>query len=196
MAACARHGAVRLSYGYQIEGTPNHRVQVLAADGSIQFVRLDELKVGDTAVLYSNQQVFGPGAQPLPGYCQERLTNSKDISFPEVMSSELAYILGCITSEGSLSRNGVYITNGDRGLLERLGELFWQIFGLSSHICKDMRRESVYTLQVNSRHLRNWLLADWAWRPGHAIRSSRAASCGQARPKSSPSCVGCSSTAT
>jgi hypothetical protein len=150
---------VRLSYGYQIEGTPNHRVHVLGKDGQIRFARLDELKVGDTIVLYSGQQVFGPAGQPLPPDRGENRTNSKPVSFPERMSPQLAYVLGCITSEGAITRNGLSITNGDQGLLERLAGLFEQIFGLSSHICRDTRRESVYTLQVNSRALRNWLLA-------------------------------------
>ena len=151
---------VRLSYGYQVEGTPNHRIHVLDKDGSIRFVRLDELKLGDTVVLYSGQQMLGPEGQAMPGYCGTSRTNAKEVSFPERMSPDLAYILGCITSEGAIGRNGVYITNGDRKLLEHLGRLFEQVFDLSSPICKDTRRESVYTLQVNSRALRNWLLAE------------------------------------
>jgi adenosylcobalamin-dependent ribonucleoside-diphosphate reductase len=151
---------VRLSYGYQVEGTLNHRIQILAGDGRIRFARLDELKVGDTVVLYGSQQVFGPAGQSLPQYRGEYLTNAKPAAFPERMSSELAYVLGCITSEGAIGRNGVTITNGDRRLLERLATLFERLFGLSSHINQDTRRESVYTLQVNSRALRNWLLAD------------------------------------
>ncbi len=157
---------VRLAYGYQVEGTPNHRVHVLGEDGRVRFAHLDELKVGDTAVLYSGQQVFGPAGQTLPPYQGERRTNAKEVSFPERMSPELAYVLGCITSEGSLTRNGVTITNGDRGLLERLAGLFERLFGLSALIIRDPRRESVYTLQVNSRALRNWLLADLGMEAG------------------------------
>jgi hypothetical protein len=137
---------------------------------------MDELKVGDTVVLYGGQQVFGPARQPLPGYCGEFRTNARPVSFPERMSPELAYVLGCITSEGAIGRNSVTITNGDRSLLERLADLFERLFGLSSHITKDARRESVYTLQVNSRALRNWLLADLGLEAG-------------ARNKIIPTCV-------
>jgi hypothetical protein len=167
---------VRLAYGYEIEATPNHRVHVLRPDGGVDFARLDELKIGEAVILYGNQRVFGPAGQPLPGYCGAALTNAKPIVFPERMSPELAYILGCITSEGAISRNGVAITNGDHDLLARLGDLFHQVFGLRSHICKDTRRASVYTLQVNSRLLRNWLLADLGMESG-------------ARNKIIPSCI-------
>ena len=151
---------VRLSYEYKIEGTPNHRIQVLDESGAIRFVRLDEVKIGDTVVLHAGQQIFGDAGQPLPAYHGNFRTCAKDVRFPEHLSADLAYILGCITSEGAITRNGVGITQGDRALLERLAALFQQQFGLSSHIAQDMRRESVYTLQVNSRPLRNWLLAD------------------------------------
>ncbi len=149
---------VTLSYGYQIEGTPNHPVHILDENGTIRFAALGDLKVGDTVVLYSGQQVFGPAGQSLPPYHVEQRTNTKRVRFPERMSADLAYVLGCITSEGSIGRNGVAICNGDRALLEHLGELFERLFGLNSYICPDKRRESVYTLQVNSRPLREWLL--------------------------------------
>lgn len=149
---------VMLSYGYEIEGTPNHRIHVLKGNGSIGFVRLDELKIGDTVVLYTGQQVFGPAGQDLSPYQGKWNTCAKKIHFPENMSPELAYVLGCITSEGSIYQNGVQICNGDRTLLERLGDLVQVLFGLEYHICQDTRRESVFSLQVNSRPLRDWLL--------------------------------------
>ncbi|HRE46518.1 MAG TPA: LAGLIDADG family homing endonuclease [Aggregatilineales bacterium] len=149
---------VHLSYGFKLEGTPNHRVHVLGKTGAIQFVRLDELTIGDTVVLYGGQQVFGDAKQLLPGFNMPKRHHQKFIKFPERMSTELAYILGCITSEGAIGKNGTYITNGDYDLLDRLGLLFTAVFGLTYHISKDTRRESVYTLQVNSRPLRDWLL--------------------------------------
>ncbi len=157
---------VRLSYGYEIEATPNHRIHVSDADGHIRFVALDDLKVGDTVVLYGGQRIFGAPGQALPPYHRGDLgqgawrTNVKEIRFPEKMTPELAYLLGCITSEGSIGQNSLQVCNGDRALLERLGGLFQELFGLNTHICRDNRRESVYTLQVNSRPLRNWLLSE------------------------------------
>jgi ribonucleoside-diphosphate reductase alpha chain len=162
---------VRFSYGYKIEGTPNHRVQVLDTTGQIRFARLDELKIGDTVVLYAGQQVFGPANQPLPEAALPKRPNAKPVRFPERMSRKLAYLLGCLTSEGYIGQHGVGITNGDRSLLEKLGRLFEEIFGLSGlswNIAQDMRRESVYTLQVNSRVLRDWLVIALDMRRGAA----------------------------
>ncbi|MCS6872498.1 MAG: adenosylcobalamin-dependent ribonucleoside-diphosphate reductase [Anaerolineae bacterium] len=148
---------VQLTYGYEIEGTPNHRVHVLDEDGQIRFARLDELKVGDTAVLYAGQQIFGEAGQPLPPMVAAAAHNGEQIEVPERMSVDLAYLLGCIISEGTIAHNVVTITSSDRSLLERLGALVTQLFGLTWRIAQDTCYDSVYRLQVNSRQLCDWL---------------------------------------
>ncbi len=151
---------VTLAHGFEIEGTPNHRVQILHADGRVDFKKLDDLKIGDEVLIYMGQQVFGPESQLLPAFTGEFHTDAKRICFPLHMSTEFAYLLGCITSEGSIGENSIQICNGDRALLEDLAGSFEKLFGLNSHIVQDIRRDSVYSLQVNSRPLRNWLLND------------------------------------
>ena len=150
---------VRLEYGFQIEGTPNHRVQVLGEDGSVQFRRLDELKLGDVAVLYGSQQRFGPGGQLLPVYSGAFRSNSKPVAFPTHLTSDLAFLLGCITSDGAITVNGVVISNNDVELLTDLRAISEAQLGLTGTIVADPRN-NVHTLQINSRPLRNWLLAD------------------------------------
>jgi hypothetical protein len=150
---------VTLEYGFELEGTPNHRIQVLAEDGTIQFRQLDALKPGDTAVLYSNHQQFGRAGQRLPGFTGQFRSNSNRITFPQQMSEELAFFLGCITSEGAIVQNGVSISNTDTALLATLKESAQTLFGLHGTILKDGRND-VYALQLNSRALRNWLLVD------------------------------------
>jgi hypothetical protein len=152
---------VSLAYGYELEGTPNHRIQVLSTDGNIRFTTLNDLKIGDTMVMYAGQQVFGAANQALSSATQVTNPNSNHVHIPERMSTDLAYILGCITSEGTFTPNSISVTNGDRNLLDRLGKLFQQVFEIEHyHITQDMRRESVYTLQINSRVLVRWMLND------------------------------------
>jgi len=157
---------VYLRYGFEIEGTPNHSVQVLGDDGRIRFVPLEALKPGDRVVLYMNQQRFGPPGQPLPSYTGSWRTSSGRIRFPERMSEDLAYLLGCITSAGSITVNGVAICHHDRKLLQRLEGIFYERFGLRGHIVPDRRRKQLYNLQVNSRPLRDWLIHALGMRPG------------------------------
>lgn len=150
---------VALEYGFQLEGTPNHRIHVLAKDGTVQFAELNDLRPGDTVVLYGGQQQFGKAGRALPAYRDELRTNSSEVHFPKRMSVDLAFLLGCITSEGAITRNGVMISNNDVALLTQLETIIQQQFGLRSLIIADTRN-SVHTLQVNSRPLRNWLLTE------------------------------------
>ncbi len=158
---------VQLQYGFQLEGTPNHRVHVLTESGEIRFKALEELKPGDIVVLYSGQRRFGPPAQPLPRFSGTFRTSSKPVRFPERMSEDLAFFLGCLTAEGAITVNGVVITHTDRDLLETLQAITKDLFGLESHITKDSRND-VHYLQINSRPLRHWLLTDLGLMPGAA----------------------------
>ncbi|MBO0799792.1 MAG: hypothetical protein J2P31_13305, partial [Blastocatellia bacterium] len=108
---------ISLAYGFEIEGTPNHQVQTLGEDGTIRFSQLAELKVGDTAVLYSGQQVFGAAKQVLPLPSQAMPKNARPVRFPERMSVDLAYLLGCITSDGDINKNGARLTQNGCELL-------------------------------------------------------------------------------
>ena len=148
---------VRLSYGYEIEGTPNHRIHVLRPDGTVDFARLDELKIGDTAILYSGQRVFGRPSKPLPAYDQPHARQAHRVTFPAHMSDDLAYLLGVLSSEGHLTDNTVGVPHGDRRLLEQVSDVFERVFGLGGVISTDSRKDTVHYLSVHSRHLVRWL---------------------------------------
>ncbi|MBX2997244.1 MAG: adenosylcobalamin-dependent ribonucleoside-diphosphate reductase [Caldilineaceae bacterium] len=156
---------VRMAYGFEIEGTPNHRVHVLTETGEVAFRELGDLRIGDTVVLYAGQEQYGLPAQVLPVYSGEFRSNSNRISFPIAMSEDLAFLLGCITSEGSIIRNGVSICNNDVALLESLKEIYARLFNLNGAIMAD-RRNQVHDLRVNSRALRNWLLVEMGLEAG------------------------------
>ncbi len=148
-----------LQYGFSLEGTPNHRIHVLDESGGVVFRALENLKVGDTVVLYAGQQRLGNGNAPLPAFSGTFRTNSHRITFPEHMNTDLAFLLGSITSEGAITVNGVNISNTDRALLEDLRDIAENLFGLKGHIARDARNE-VHYLTLNSRPLRHWLLVD------------------------------------
>ena len=171
---------IRLQYGYEIEGTLNHRIQVLGPSGNIEFKRLDELTPSDTAVLYSGQNVFGAAARPLPAPSGIAASWAKEVTFPRTMSEELAHLLGCLISEGCITNNGFSISNNDQALLEELGRSVTELFGPSFSIFKDQRNE-VHNLQVNSRPLRDWLLHDLGLHRGAANKTIPACILGASR---------------
>lgn len=181
---CGSQTALRiiLGYGYEIEGAVGQRVARLAEDGTIIYERLDQLTLGQFVKLHSGQHVFGLEHQPIPSHMGQWKANAKHIQLPAVMSNELAYLLGCITSEGCVHRNGVNISNSNRHILERLASIIQDVFGLDSSIYQDKRRECLFALQVNSRSLRDWFLNTIGMQQGAAnkqipvciLQSSRA----------------------
>jgi ribonucleoside-diphosphate reductase alpha chain len=156
-----------LAYGFEIEGTHNHPVRVLDADGTSVFKPLSALRIGDIVPLYIGQRQFGRPGKPLPAY-QGRwdVTNTKPIRLPGQMSEELAYLLGCITSEGTIGRNGVSFVNSDRQIVERVAGLFESLFDMKCRIERDNRRDSLYYVRANSRALRSWLVDELGMLPG------------------------------
>lgn len=156
-----------LAYGFEIEGTYNHPIRVLDADGTSVFKPLSALRIGDIVPLYIGQRQFGRPGKPLPAY-QGRwdVTNTKPIRIPAHMSEELAYLLGCITSGGTLGRSGVSFVNGDRQIVERVAGLFESLFDMKCRIERDNRRDSLYYVHANSRALRSWLVDELGMLPG------------------------------
>lgn len=161
---------VTLDNGFEIEGTLNHRIQVLNVDGSVVFKRMDEITAGDVAVLYSGQNLFGRGSAPLPAPSVPSKPWSRAVRFPAQMSERLAHLLGCLVSEGCVVRNGFCISNNDRELLETLGRTVEAEFGLSWSIFKD-KRNDVHSLQINSRTLANWLVQDLGLKQGSSYKT-------------------------
>mgnify|MGYP001615775077 CR=1 FL=1 len=52
---------IKTNYGYELEGTPNHRVRVLDENGNYLFRRLDELQSTDHVAIQRGQNCFGNG---------------------------------------------------------------------------------------------------------------------------------------
>jgi ribonucleotide reductase alpha subunit len=153
---------LKLDYGYEIEGTPNHRIHVVQPDGSIDFKFLRDIRVGDKAVLYMGQHIFGASNQELPDQSRPRYKHGRDkkIQLPKHMTKELAYFLGVVTSEGDININGVRITHSSKPLLEKINAIVQSLFGIEGKISADNRRNTVYYLQIHGRKLRHWLLDD------------------------------------
>ena len=105
--------SVRLRSGHRVTGTPNHRLLV-ASKAGIDWRRLDELAPGDLvavqygAELWSSLPARFDDFQPSASYGSQ-----KQVSIPEEMTEELAFLLGAYASEGCTVRSNytVRITN-------------------------------------------------------------------------------------
>jgi len=91
--------------GYTIRGTANHPLLTLLPGGETAWKKIGELAVGDHVALARGSHVFGQSAAlpdsfyPLPRR-------------PQMMSPELAYWLGLLTAEGSVTTYETWFVNG------------------------------------------------------------------------------------
>ena len=127
---------VRTEQGNKVQCTANHPLLVFnESTGQTEWKRTDELKVGDTLCISTK-----------PLYSIEKLAlnlkdwekpkgprgHSKEISKPEVMTPDLAFLLGVIVAEGTVYKNQVRIPNTDPALLDKCEKIIREVFGLES----------------------------------------------------------------
>jgi intein/homing endonuclease len=135
------HKAV-LRSGQRITATPNHRLLV-AADGRLDWRRMDELEIGDHvaqqygadlwSVLPARFDDFGATAS---------YGSQKTVTVPAEMTEELAFLLGAYAAEGHTTRSNwtVTITNSVDGVLQRVAAAWRSEFGVEARIVHPVDR--------------------------------------------------------
>ncbi|MCI0461298.1 MAG: AAA family ATPase [Gemmataceae bacterium] len=123
---------VRTHCGMELEGTPNHRVWAMTETGP-GWVRLDRLVKGSYVAIRRGDEVWGSGGPP----------------------SDLAYVLGVISGDGSQSSARVLqIANSDLSLLHRCRVILEGQFGCHVGIS---RSRNTYNLRVSTSAVREKL---------------------------------------
>lgn len=75
---------IRLSQGFEIEGTPEHPVVVITADGQLKFRKLSDIQKGDHVAVQYGRQAFGTVA---------------------LVDSDTAYVMGVLVGNGSMNHS-------------------------------------------------------------------------------------------
>lgn len=142
---------VKLSNGQTICGSPIHRLK----DHKGDWKQLQELNVGDIVLNYS-PTVSYVGGLPLPESVKSTY-HAKQMTIPEVMSSDLALWLGMWLADGSCNGNSVIFHNETLSNILLWEELSNKLFGYTGSMVND-RRNSVKSIAINSRELCRWLV--------------------------------------
>lgn len=137
--------------GSELEGTPNHRVRV-ERNGEVIWSRLDELNADDLIVIHTGQEVYAD---------------------QELISPELASLLGHAVADGSLAQNWLAMFHTDKDVTDERVRLLMipevrskvsigrntRNTDRSPSVVKD-KRNSVVKVQQNSRPMVDWLEND------------------------------------
>src|SRR5256714_3789581 len=121
-------GRVRTRKGYVVEGSPDHRILVLASDGEFTWRQLKSIKPADR-VCINRQGYFGVDEAPkLESYLPAR-KGRVEINLPERMTEEFARLLGYFVAEGwfAKDKNGldrtIGIANQDAEVIKDLQQI-------------------------------------------------------------------------
>jgi phosphate starvation-inducible protein PhoH len=91
--------------GYAIEATPEHPLLVLQSDGVLAWRRADSLALGDMLALQRGQRMFGDSAA-LGWTATIKPHDGSEPVRVEAMDDDLAYVIGLLVGDGSLTVRG------------------------------------------------------------------------------------------
>lgn len=146
---------VVLENGPEVQGTLNHKLKVLREDGTREWVELQDLRPGDWVIWVLDEHTGTP-VQLAP--LDEPLhPNTTPIRTPEVLTEDLAFLLGFFFGEGFVSGDRIgFSVHEEEPMREEAKRLFRELFGLELREERKPGDRSV-TLVVRSRPLVTWL---------------------------------------
>jgi intein/homing endonuclease len=139
--------------GLKLEGTKKHRLKVLASDGSIQWQRMDELKVGDRVCVHRGANLWVASEVVLPiaaASLKERFH-----ALPTTLTPDMAMWLGALVGDGTWPHKGALeITVGPYAeWVEKLSATIERVLGVQPRVSQSRPRAS--RVAVHSRALRS-----------------------------------------
>jgi ribonucleoside-diphosphate reductase alpha chain len=154
---------IRTDGGYVIQGTLTHRIKVLNLDsGEWEWKRLADVASGDVVPLQLGTLIGEPRRVPVPVLDQAYYTDDRSVRVPDVITADLAEIVGYFMGDGSLHSKGIRlcVANTDLDVVSRLSVLSKDLFGLEPVVREEQGYQEV-TLQ-SVRLARWWQAAGFA----------------------------------
>jgi intein/homing endonuclease len=148
---------IRTRLGYEIEGSTAHPVLVMR-ERQPEWVKLGDLRVGDHVALQRGSDMFGSTTK-LPDFNYTGPSSRGQnihLTLPETLSEDLARLLGYIVAEGSLTDTALWITNGERRVLDDIHAICRKLFSVEP---KEYGKAGTYarSVSISSIKLVHWL---------------------------------------
>jgi len=117
--------------GFSLCGSLNHPILIWQRNGARpKFIwkLLSQVKIGDYAVISRSDLLF-PNKEPsLKQFHPEIKNRMQEHKLPSYMNKDLAFILGAIIAEGSISKKHIDFCNGDVEFLKKFKRSFQKVF--------------------------------------------------------------------
>jgi ribonucleoside-diphosphate reductase alpha chain len=162
---------IKTEGGYIIQGTLTHRIKVVDSEsGQWEWKRLADVASGDVVPLQLGTLIGAPRAVPLPVLDEAYYTDDRRLRVPDLVTADLAEIVGYFMGDGSLHAKGIRLCVADTDLdvVARLEVLSKDLFGLEPVVRQQAGYHEVVLQSV--RLARWWQAAGFAKElpePGH-----------------------------
>ncbi|HEY7350527.1 MAG TPA: LAGLIDADG family homing endonuclease [Ktedonobacterales bacterium] len=158
---------VETNLGYTIRGTANHPLLTLLPGGETTWKKIGELQPGDYVALARGSHIFGQSA-PLPDSFYPLPLQ------PRTMTPELAYWLGLLTAEGSVTPYETWFVNASQALIDRFVQLTRTLFDLEA-IPHRKGQTYNYNISISNKALSAWLRSELGIKRGSGAKTIPAA---------------------
>ena len=159
---------IKTRYGYEIEGTPNHRIRVLDENGNYIFRRMDELQETDYVAIQRGQDCFGKGVdlsdfEEQVWQKEKSIMNTSKKDFKNFqITKEMARLMGYLVGGGTcanrgLTKNTIQITAGQKEVEEDIKLICQKLFGELPKITKDKRTKNTKAMRIYNAKARAFL---------------------------------------
>ena len=144
---------IRTEAGYRIQGTLTHRIKVMeTGSGEWQWRRLADIAPGDLVPLQMSTLIGEPRTVPLPVLDQAYYTGDRHLHVPDVVTAELAELVGYFMGDGSLHAKGIRlcVADKDADVVERLSVLAKGAFGITPAVtaCEGYREVTLGSVRI------------------------------------------------
>ncbi len=117
--------------GYSLRGTCNHPVLCWVMENGTpkpEWKLLEEIKSGDFVLINRNYCLFNKERLDIRNFYPSMERYKQDVSLPDTMNKELAFLLGSLVSEGSFHQKQILFNNQDMEFYEKVKSIIIKQF--------------------------------------------------------------------
>ncbi len=177
---------IRTRTGFELEGTPEHRIWVRGKGGREQWRKLDELHEEDFVAIRLGGDIWGNQTQLILPCVKELDRRTKRYALPAELNSDLAYLVGLLIGDGTLTyRRSFLLSTGDQWIAQEFKRIMQEQFGYSPGAKANGKDYFVSSVQIRQFLAANGVVHSPSWQkviPSvHSPRSSLPRHCLLAR---------------
>jgi holliday junction DNA helicase RuvB len=151
---------IKSAYGFEIEGTKNHRIMTCNENGGLEMIKLSDIKTGHSVAIGRGQNVWGNtinikefSFKP----CNHNHTDYSETRIPTLLTKELCWFLGLLIGDGTITdKNTIQFTSADEELIKKYINVSFNLFNCKHYISKD-KRSSAVNIRISNRKIRDFL---------------------------------------